>query len=205
MDYTYRNNTGLMPGYTGHVPSLERDEILNKIQHSKHIPGYGGFIPSIKAENKYSESYGKLTAQSLSSTIPKGIDVPPYSRYTSSMREAFVNQRNVKIMSTAELLGVSSRKDTYKKPIPIDTINKFWGIDVKKSSNDDPVQNQAYEQSFKNFWSFVDSNVLDYKDKKQSDINSSINSFWGVNQNVQELYPGKPFFIHVTIKKYFCI
>ena len=188
MDYTLKQS--YMPGYTGYVPKIESDELINKIQHAKHIPGYGGYIPNIKAENKYSESYGKLTAQSLNRTIQKGTDVPPYSRYTSSMRESFVNQRNVKIMSTAELLGVSSRKDVYKKPIPIDTINKFWGIDTKKYYNDEVVQNQSYDQSSKNFWSFVDINQLNYMDKKQSDISTSINSFWGVNKKTHELYPG---------------
>ncbi len=190
----YQKKSTFMPGYTGYIPQTlyeNQGEFLNKIQHSKHIPGYGGYIPNIKSENKYAESYGKLTAKSIHHEIPKGMDVPPYSRYTSSMRESFVNQRNVKTMSTAELLGVSSRKDTYKKPIPIDTINKFWGIDTQKFSNDDTVNTQAFVSSEKNFWSFVDSNKLDYKDKNQSDILTSINSFWGVNKHVQELYPGK--------------
>jgi len=188
MDYQKKSN--FMPGYTGYVPQVEDMETLNKIQHTKHIPGYGGYIPSIKAENKFSESYGKSTAQSINHSIPKGMDVPPYSRYTSSMRESFVNQRNVKIMSTAELLGVSSRNDVYKKPIPIDTINKFWGIDSIKYGNDDVVNTQGFRQSEKNFWAFVDTNKLDYVDKKPSDISTSINSFWGVNKNVQELHPG---------------
>jgi hypothetical protein len=187
----YQRKTNFMPGYTGYVPQSEQTEMQNKIQHVKHIPGYGGYIPNIKAENKFSESYGKLTAQSIMHSIPKGMDLPPYSRYTSSMRESFVNQRNVKIMSTAELLGVSIRKDTYKKPIPIDTINKFWGIDTNKYGNDEVVETQAFEQSLKNFWSFMDGNKLDFADRKQSEISASINSFWGVNKNVQELYPGK--------------
>ena len=188
MEYTTKSQ--YMPGYTGYVPKPEHEEILNKLQHTKHIPGYSGYIPNVKSENKFSESYGKVTAQSINQTIPKGMDVPPYMRYTSSMREDFVNQRNVKTMSTAELLGVSSRKDVYKKPIPIETINKFWGIDNKKYCNDDTVNMQAYDQATKHFWSFVDSNSLDYVDKKTSDISTSVNSFWGVNKKVQELHPG---------------
>lgn len=187
----FQRKTNFMPGYTGYVPPQhEQTETLNKIQHTKHIPGYGGYIPNVKAENKFSESYGKLTAQSITHSIPKGLDVPAYSRYTSSMRESFVNQRNVKIISTAELLGVSSRKDTYQKPIPIGTINSFWGIDTVKYGNDDVVQAQAFAQSEKNFWSFVDPKKLDYVEKRVSDISTSNNSFWGVNKNVQELYPG---------------
>ena len=195
MEYTTKGQ--YMPGYTGHQSLREHEEILNKIQLSKHIPGYSGYIPNIKSENKFSESYGKVTAQSINQTIPKGMDVPPYMRYTSTMRENFVNQRNVKIMSTAELLGVSARKDVYKKPIPIDTINKFWGIDNRKYSTDDTVNMQALDQATKNFWSFVDSNELDYNDKKASDISTSVNSFWGVNKKVQELHPGNLFVFFV--------
>jgi hypothetical protein len=179
-----------MPGYTGHIPKIQRDEVINKIQHSKHIPGYAGYISSVKSENKFGESYGKVTTQSIGKSIPKGSDVPPYSRYTSTMRESFVNQRNVKILSTAELLGVSSRKDTYKKPIPVDTINKFWGVDSQQMKNDEVVQKQSFEHSYKNFWSFVDSNELGYVEKSTQDFPSSNNNFWGVNKEVQELHPG---------------
>jgi hypothetical protein len=104
-----------MPGYTGYIPKIQRDENVSKIEYSKHIPGYRGYISSIKAENKFGESYGKLTHKSLSSQIEKGSDISPYNRYTSTSRETFINQRNVKIQSTAELLGVGSRKDVYKK------------------------------------------------------------------------------------------
>jgi hypothetical protein len=180
-----------MSGYTGHIPKIQRDEIVNKIQHNKHIPGYAGYIESIKSENTFGKSYGKLTSDSLTKTIPKGSEVPAYSRYTSTMRESFINQRSVKIQSTAELLGVSSRKDTYKKPIPIDTINKFWGIDSKKMKTDEVVQKQSFEQSYKNFWSFVDSNELNYIEKPPEDFKSSNNAYWGINKEVQELYPGK--------------
>ena len=104
-----------MPGYTGHVPKVYRDENVQKIDYSKHIPGYSGYIHSIKAENKFGESYGKLTHKALFNQIEKGSDIPSYSRYTSTSRENFVNQRNVKVQSTADLLGIGSRKDVYKK------------------------------------------------------------------------------------------
>lgn len=104
-----------MPGYTGHIPKVQKNENYQKIEYTKHIPGYAGYINSIKAENKFGESYGKLTNKALTNQIDKGSDVPPYSRYTSSNRENFVNQRNVKSQSTAELLGIGNRKDIYKK------------------------------------------------------------------------------------------
>jgi hypothetical protein len=200
--YNFLMNTSIyssyMSGYTGHIPKIQRTEIINKIQHSKHIPGYAGYIPSVKSENNFGESYGKATMHSIEKSIPKGRDVPPYSRYTSTMRESFINQRNVKISSTAELLGVSSRKDTYKKPIPIDTINKFWGIDSMKECSDEVVQKQSFEQNYKNFWSFVDSNHLDYIERLPEDFQLSNNAFWGVGKEVQELHPGNIIFYNVN-------
>ena len=178
-----------MSGYTGHIPKIQREEVVNHIVHTKHIPGYAGYIPSIKSENKFGESYGKETAKSLSGTIPKGADVPPYDRYTSTTRQNFVNQRAVKTLSTAELLGIGSRRVTFKKPIPIDTINKYWGIDSIKSKNEEVVQKQAYERNYDKFWEFLESNELDYKEKPPIDFKVSNNAYWGVTKEVQELYP----------------
>jgi hypothetical protein len=104
-----------MPGYTGHIPKIQRDENIQKIDYTKHIPGYRGYIQSIKAENKFGESYGKLTNKALTNQFEKGLDVSAYNRYTSTSRENFINQRSVKVQSTAELLGIGSRKDVYKK------------------------------------------------------------------------------------------
>jgi hypothetical protein len=50
-------------------------------------------------------------------------------------------------------------KDVYKQPIPIDMINKFVGLDSRILIHDDTVQKQAFDQSYKNFWSFVDFNM----------------------------------------------
>lgn len=180
-----------MPGYTGHIPKIQRPEVINKIHHTSHILGYSGFIPSVKAENKFGESFGKTSMYSLNNSIPKGRDVPPYERYTSTSRETYKNQRNVKLLSTAELLGVTTRKETYKKPIPIGTINKFWGIDTVNNCNDEVVQKQSYEQNLRNFWSFVDSNALDYKEDLHEDFTLSNNSFWGIKKEVQEVHPGE--------------
>jgi hypothetical protein len=177
-------------GYQGYIPKIQREEVVNRIQHNKHIPGYSGFIPSAKAENKFGESYGKVTAQSLKKTIPTGSDVPPYSRYTSTMRESFVNQRSVNTMSTAELLGVSSRKDTYKKPIPIDTINKFFGNDPKVQSENEILQKQSAEQSYNRFWSFVESNKINYDKSPLQAYEVSNDAFWGIQKTVQEQHPG---------------
>jgi hypothetical protein len=42
--------------------------------------------------------------------------------------------------------------------LPIDTINRFWGVDSRILKQDETVQKQSFDQSYKNFWSFVDFN-----------------------------------------------
>ena len=65
----------------------------------------------------------------------------------------------------------------FPQPIPIDTINKFWGVDSRILKHDETVQRQSFDQAYKNFWSFVDFNVMFH--------NSNEESFQG-----EELYKG---------------
>lgn len=80
-----------------------------------------------------------------------------------------------------------------KKPVPIDTINKFWGLDSKVLRHDEVIQKQSFEQSYKNFWSFIDSNELDYEEKATESMDTSINNYWGIEKNVQDSYPDLKF------------
>ena len=36
-----------MAGYTGHIPTVQKEEFVNQIVHTKHIPGYMGFAPQL--------------------------------------------------------------------------------------------------------------------------------------------------------------
>lgn len=177
-----------MAGYTGHIPTVQKEEFINKIIHTKHIPGYMGYVSAIKSENKFGESYGKETAESLAGTIPKGTDVPSYVRYTSMSRDAYKDLSKITKQSTAQLLGISAPKVTYKNPIPVDTINKFYG--VSRSEKDaEIIEKQNYENNYKKFWQFLDSNELDYIEKKKNDFEVSNMAYWGVQKNIQELHP----------------
>ena len=60
--------------------------------------------------------------------------------------------------------------DVYKQPIPLDMINKYVGLDSRILLHDTTVQKQAFDQSYKNFWSFVDFNM------KYGDNNVVINN-----------------------------
>ena len=65
----------------------------------------------------------------------------------------------MKTLSNREILRKDDPNDVYKQPIPLDMINKFVGLDSRILLQDDTVQKQAFDQSYKNFWSFVDFNM----------------------------------------------
>ena len=177
-----------MAGYGGHKSLDKKPKKTYKIIHNKYIPGYMGYVPSIKAENKFGESYGKETSESLAGKIPKGSDVPPYVRYTSISREQFIDQSKVKTIPTSRLLGVKDKIIKYKKPLSFDTINKYYGVDPNK--RDIKIcEREQYEKNYLKFWDFVDKNELDFEEKKRSDFKSSNMSYWGVKPEIKELHP----------------
>jgi hypothetical protein len=196
MKLTYQATQDIYPKYKEKHKSLSSN-ILSTYQviFTSYKKGYSGHLSNIKSENKFGESFGKESHKSLHNKIYKGSDVPPNQRYTSMMRESFFDQKNAECISTAELLGIQSRIDVYKKvnlyvkkPIPIDTINKFWGVD-DKNFNDEIVKSQGFKQSEKNYWSFIESNKLEEEQKVQDDVNKSNNDYWGIKKTVQELHP----------------
>lgn len=59
--------------------------------------------------------------------------------------------------------------------------------------HDEVIQKQSFDQSYKNFWSFIDSNQLDYEEKAQEKLEKSINNYWGVEKSVQDTHPDLKF------------
>ena len=70
-----------------------------------------------------------------------------------------MNSEFLKTLNNREILRKDDPNDVYKQPIPLDMINKFFGMDSRILLQDDTVQKQAFDQSYKNFWSFVDFNM----------------------------------------------
>lgn len=66
-------------------------------------------------------------------------------------------------------------------------------MDCKVLRHDEVIQKQSYDQSYANFWSFVDSNKFDYEEKVHEGIDVSTNNFWGVEKSVQESHPDLKF------------
>ena len=64
------------------------------------------------------------------------------------------------------------------QPIPIDTINKFWGVDSRMLKHDETVQRQSFDQAYKHFWSFVDFNgMFNIGSEKDESIKGYTNTF----------------------------
>jgi hypothetical protein len=69
------------------------------------------------------------------------------------------------------------------KPIPIDSINKYWGVDAVFSKHDETLQKQSFDQSNKNFWSFVDYNAGDMSNSNMNDNVSGSSGFRNTSNN----------------------
>ena len=82
----------------------------------------------------------------------------------------------MKTLSNREILRKDDPNDVYKQPIPLDMINKFFGMDSRILLQDDTVQKQAFDQSYKNFWSFVDFNMK-FDGKTTKDVSTCNHTF----------------------------
>ena len=151
-----------------------------------------GYVPSIKSENKFGESFGKETSESLSGKIPKGQDIPPNIRYTSMSRDKFIDQRRIKTIPTSLLLGVKDKSLYYKQPLSFDTLNNFYGVKPNKNHKN-ICERQTFEKDYLKFWDFVDKNKLDFEEKKRTDFKENNMAYWGVRPDIREEYPDMKF------------
>ena len=95
-----------------------------------------------------------------------------------------MNSQYMKTLSNREILRKDDPNDVYKQPIPLDMINKFVGLDSRILLQDDTVQKQAFDQSYKNFWSFVDFNMK-FDGNVMKDVNTCNHTF---TQQVKPTY-----------------
>ena len=70
-----------------------------------------------------------------------------------------MNSMYISTLNNKTQLPKVNAEEVYKNPMPLDMINKFVGLDSRILKHDDVVQKQAFDQSYKNFWSFVDFNI----------------------------------------------
>ena len=136
----------------------------------------GGFIMNIKTANKLQQLRKEkgYTQESLADAL--GISRQAVSKWERA--EASPDTDN--LICLAKLYGISidellDCENSYKKPMPLDMINKFVGLDSRILHQDTVVQKQAFDQSYKNFWSFVDFNMK-YTGDELKDINTCSHS-----------------------------
>ena len=92
-----RSKKDPIPGYTGCMPSKEEKTVeYQQISANGHVPGYIGYIPAVKPENLYGKTYGKITENCYNGKYHQGIDHPPAVKFTSTVKDAFVDPRILK-------------------------------------------------------------------------------------------------------------
>jgi hypothetical protein len=171
-----------LPGYTGHVPSaLDQEEGIGRNAARSHIPGYQGYIPSVKSENLYGETYGKTTFKSSVGEFPKGLDVDPKDKYRSVHRDQFINLYQVKEKTASEMLGVEGRKGQEPPLIPIETRNKFWGIE------DPEIDFKRSSEAF-----FENKKLVEDKLPDQNDFGTNTLIFFGKEKKDKPARHGEP-------------
>lgn len=62
--------------------------------HHKWI-GYAGYIKGVKSENVFGTTYGKTTLASQAQSFHAGRDEPAHVKYTTTMKEQFINHLTV--------------------------------------------------------------------------------------------------------------
>ena len=97
----------------------------------------------------------------------------------------------VSTLSNMPQFRTDNPNDVYKQPIPIDMINKFVGLDSRILLHDDTVQKQAFDQSYKNFWSFVDFNMK-YSDNAPKVVETCNHTFTQSVKPASSMTQGKP-------------
>ena len=68
------------------------------------VPGYRGFIPGVGAENVFSHTYAKNTANSFANKIPRGVENSPTERFRTVTKDAFSPLRNRRISENPEFI-----------------------------------------------------------------------------------------------------
>lgn len=101
-----------------------------------------------------------------------------------------MNSMYVSTLNNKTELRKDNPDDVYKRPMPLDMINKFVGLDSRILHHDDTVQKQAFDQSYKNFWSFVDFNIK--YDDNPKDENPCTHTQFRNTKPASSMTNGKP-------------
>jgi len=180
----------VIPGYTGYlpkgfnsqiqVPSQGQEYISEREKPHGEIPGYAGFVPAIKAENLFAKTYGNLTYVSSAGHHEKGSEVSDDFRYTSVLRDTFVNQTDVAARTVADVVGVVPKKTIYTETGPFhiekDVYNQTEGFG--KTTVNEAKRDNTFNDSSKLFYGGS------LQDKGPHRIGNPIPGYTGVSRRV---------------------
>ena len=97
------------------------------------------------------------------------------------VKDQFVNQREVFHQTAASIVGVNRAEDSYKKPIPPETIQKFWGMNPS-TEGDDIVKKQTFDKDAEAFWSMHASEGTTKLGGKNQSEEDAAKVFFGIEE-----------------------
>jgi hypothetical protein len=176
-----QRRTNPLPGYTGHIPSVETEPVYNYSREPRsQIPGYTGHIPSIASENLFGTTYGKTTLLSAKGEFPSGLDHEPHYKYKTLAQEQFIDLKTVREPTASEMLGVTRSGPDTKSVVPVEALNAYWGVvDEDREARKAHVTFSETERP------------LDTQ-KPQEDLASSNKNFFGIDSRTEPQRHGEP-------------
>jgi len=94
--------------------------------------GYAGYISGVKSENLFGRTYGKITYESASQTIQRGVDMSAELKYTSEAKGNYIDQKEFKRREVQKRQDIENKQNVHQG-IPISQIYKFFAYEDKYS------------------------------------------------------------------------
>ena len=172
----------IVPGYTGHIPSMRDQTETVDIEPltNGHIPGYAGYVNKIKPENLYGKSFGKITFDIHSDKVEGE------KQFQTTAQKTFVDQSTIKTRTAFEIVGVNYQGPSYAQPTSQDvaklrsTLVMTKGNSWKENRNDEDCETPS-EKTAKTFTGKATKN-LSHNDENY--IEHSLPGYTGHNRKI---------------------
>ena len=99
--------------------------------------GYAGYISGVKSENLFGRTYGKITYESSTQTIHRGVELSADLKYTSEAKGNFIDQKEYKKREVQKRQEIENKQNVHQG-IPISQIYKFFAYEDKYSQYKSP-------------------------------------------------------------------
>ena len=99
-----------------------------------YFQGYAGYISGVKSENLFGRTYGKITYESATQTIHRGVDLSADLKYTSEAKGNYIDQKDFKKREVQKRQEIENKQNVHQG-IPISQIYKFFAYEDKYSQH----------------------------------------------------------------------